>query len=326
MSFSREVKLELCQNEMSGGCKKAFISAIIKMNSSLGISNTGLSINIAFENVTVIKNIYETLKELYNVESQIVVSRQMKLKKNNVYTLKIVDRALDVLEDLKLMKNMEFIDDIDEIYYSSSENRKSYIAGSFIAAGTVNSPNNSNYHLEIQSNNKKHLQNLKKMIDYVNKGRYPLDINFKMIKRRNNYVLYLKSSREILDFLKYMGAVKNTINFLDVTTQRDFINSINRMNNMDVANEQKVQKAAQEQVDLINLIENTLGLNKLEPKLREVAKLRLENPDASLVELCDIYNENNLDSITKSGLNHRFRKIREIASKIKIRGEKNGKK
>lgn len=321
MSFSREVKQELIQSDWEVSCKKATISAIIKMNSTLGISSTGLSINISFENVTIIKNTYEILKELYDIESQIVVSKQMKLKKKNVYTLKITDKALEILGDLKLMKDMEFLDDIDEIYYRDNEVRKAYIVGSFIAAGTVNSPTNSNYHLEIQSNNEKHLQNLKKMIDYVNKGKYPLDINFKMIKRRNNYVLYLKSSREILDFLKYMGAIKNTINFLDVTTQRDFINSINRMNNMDVANEQKAQAAAQKQIELINVINETMGLDKLEPKLREIARLRLTNPEASLVELCNIYNENHRDSITKSGMNHRFRKIREIASKIKIRGE-----
>lgn len=324
MSFSRDVKVELCQNELSECCKKAFISAIIKMNSTLSISNKGISINISFENVTIIRYIYEILKELYKIETQIVVSRQMRLNKGNVYTLKIIDQALMVLDDLKLMNGYEFKADIAKEYYKNSCCRQAYIAGSFVAAGSVNSPQKSNYHLEIQSSDKDHLQNLQKMIDYMNKGKYPLDINFKMIKRRNNYVLYLKSSREIVDFLNYLGAINCTFKFEDVRMQRDFVNSINRMNNMDVANEQKVQKASEQQIEIIKKIDKYLGIDKLDSKLKEIALIRLNNPDASLNELCDIYNKNNVDQISKSGINHRFRKIKEIANKINTRGDESG--
>jgi len=324
MSFSRDVKIELSQNELSGCCKKAFISAIIKMNSSLGISNSGMSINISFENVTIIRKVYEILKEIYQIETQIIVSKQMKLNKGNIYTLKIVDQALEILDDLKLMDSFEFKHEISKDFEKSSCCRKAYIAGSFVAAGSVNSPEKSNYHLEIQTDDKVHLDNLKKLIDQVNKGKYPLDINFKMIKRRNNYLIYLKSAREIVDFLNYLGAINCTFRFEDVRMQRDFVNSINRINNMDVANEQKTQKAAKNQIEMIEKIDKFVGIDKLETKLKEIALIRLENPEASLVELCEIYNKHNNEQISKSGMNHRFRKIKEIANKINVRGEENG--
>ncbi len=170
MSFSRDVKIELCQKELPECCKKAFISAIIKMNSSLGISNQGMSINISFENVTIIRYVYEALKEMYQIKTQIVVSKQMGLKKNNVYTLKIVDKAIDILNDLKLMDNFEIRSDIAFEYISKQCCRRATIAGCFVAAGSVNSPQKANYHLEIQSNDKQYLENLLRVIEHVNKG------------------------------------------------------------------------------------------------------------------------------------------------------------
>ncbi|MDL2212203.1 DNA-binding protein WhiA [Erysipelotrichaceae bacterium OttesenSCG-928-M19] len=324
MSFSREVKVELCQNELPKCCKKAFISAIIKMNSSLGINNKGMSINISFENVAIIRYIYEILKELYEIDTQIVVSKQMRLKKGNIYTLKIIDKALFILDDLKLMDGYQFKNSIDESFIKESCCRKAYIAGSFVAAGSVNSPQNSNYHLEIQSDDQAYLNNLNSLINYVNKGKYPLNINFKLIKRRKNYVLYLKSSVEIVDFLNYLGAINATFKFEDVRLQRDFVNSINRMNNMDVANEQKAQQAAFKQIEYIKKIDKYLGIDKLEDKLKEIAILRLENPEASLTELCEVYNKNNINKISKSGMNHRLRKIKERAIQINLRGDENG--
>lgn len=325
MSFSREVKLELCQNQIEGCCKKAFISAIIKMNSTMIINNNGISINISFESVAIIRYIYEILKDVYQIETQIVVSKQMKLKKNNTYTLRIVNKALEILNDLKLMDNMCFSSKINDIYYDNECCHRNYLAGSFVAAGSVNSPDKANYHLEIQSDDYEYLNNLANFISLINKGKYPLDINFKMVKRRNNYLLYLKSAREIVDFLNYIGATNNTFKFEDVRMQRDFINSLNRMNNMDVANEQKIQKAANKQLEYIKIINDNIGIDKLDDKLLRIINLRLENSEASLLELCEAYNNRYDDKITKSGMNHRFRKIKEIATNQELRGVYNGK-
>lgn len=326
MSFSRDVKVELCQNDLSFNCKKAFLSAIIKLNSNLGISQKGVSINISFENVTIVRYIYEIIKEIYNIETQMIVTKKLKLNKGNIYTLKLVDKALEILDDLSLMDGFAFRHDIALHVIENEDERKAYLAGSFVAAGSINSPHNSNYHLEIQSPDLAHLENVKAVIELLNKGMYPLDINFKISKRRNNYVLYLKSAREIVDFLNYIGAINSTFKFEDIRLQRDFINSINRMNNMDVANEQKVFKAANSQIELIKLIDDTIGLDALDDKLKVIAKIRLENSEASLNELCEIYNEISVDTISKSGMNHRLRKIKEIAQEIKGRGEASGNK
>lgn len=319
MSFSRDVKTEICANQLGDCCAKAFISAIIRMNSTLTLNNQGASINISFENVSIIKYIYELLKRVYQVETQIIVSKQMKLKKVNIYTLKIVDQAFDILSDLKLVENFVFLKTIPEEYFNDDCCKKAYIAGSFVAAGSVNSPDTTKYHLEISSSEKEHLQQLHKLIKTLNQGKYSLQINFKMMKRRKNYVLYLKSSREIVDFLNYVGATQCTFKFEDIRVQRDFLNSINRMNNMDLANEVKVQKAASQQLAAIKLIDEKLGLDQLDDKLKLVATLRLENPELSLLELCNLYNNISNDQISKSGMNHRLRKLKEIAEQIQIK-------
>lgn len=321
MSFSRDVKLEICQNTLSGCCKKAFISAIIKHNSFLIINNKGINFNISFENATIIKNIYEMLKEIYNIEPQILATKQMKLMKRNRYTLKIGDYSLNILNDLKLLDGFSIKDSIDKEYYNNECCKKAYISGSFVAGGSVNSPTKTKYHLEIQSENETYLKNLLKLINTLNTGRYPLGINFKLSKRRNKYLIYLKSAREIVDFLNYMNATNTTFYFEDVRVRRDYFNSINRVNNMEVANELKTQKAAKKQLEAIKQIESKLGLDKLDIKLRKIAEIRKENEEASLVELCEIYNHNNLEKITKSGMNHRLRKINEIANQINVRGE-----
>ncbi|MDR3214876.1 MAG: DNA-binding protein WhiA [Bacilli bacterium] len=317
MSFSREVKIELCEQEYDLGCKKAFISAIIKMNSSLNISNKGLSVDISFQNATIIKKIYRFLNDIYHEKPQIIVQKNMKLNKTHYYTIRIFNNTLAILEDLKLMDGLAFKSKIDLCYFQNANWAKAYIAGSFVAAGSVNSPSKANYHLEIQSSDLAYLEDLKRLIDLVNKGKYALSINFKIIKRRSNYVLYIKSAREIVDFLNYLQATTSMFNFEDIRMQRDFVNSINRMNNMDVANEQKVQKAANEQIEAINKLITINHLKRLDIGLRNIANLRLKYSDASLSELVSLYEKEYQIKISRSAINHRLKKLKDIALKIK---------
>lgn len=320
MSFSRDVKIELlehCAQEYSQSCKKAFINAIIKMNSSLTINSHGLSVDITFKNATIIKKVYAILSDLYHEKMQLVVRQNMKLKKDHSYTIKIAENTLAILDDLKLMDGFSFKSSIDKSYFNDKELAKAYLAGSFVAAGSVNSPVKANYHLELQSDDGAHLDDLKRLIDLVNKGKYSLDIHFKIIKRRNNHVLYLKSAREIVDFLNYLGAVNSMFNFEDIRMQRDFVNSINRMNNMDVANEQKVQKAANVQLEAINKLIAIDYLKRLEPNIRKVAHLRIKHSEASLSELVALFESEYHERISRSTINHRLNKVKEIANKIK---------
>lgn len=316
MSFAREVKVEICQNNLSDCCKKSFISAIIKMNSSLSINNQNISVNISFTNVAIIKRIYELIKELYNIDTQIIVTKQMKLKKQNHYTLKMVEKSLEILSDLKVMEGFEFMQ-IDKTLVKNPCCKRAYIAGSFVASGSVNSPNTSNYHLEIQGYDIGHIDDLQKLITSLKKGREGLSFNFKKSTRRNAHIIYLKSAYEIVDFLNYVGATVSTFKYEDIRVQRDFMNSINRMNNMDVANEMKTLKAADKQLLDIKTINDHFGITNIDNKLVQVINLRLDNPNASLNELCELYNQTYDEKITKSGMNHRFRKIKDMASKIK---------
>ncbi|MGL4382874.1 MAG: DNA-binding protein WhiA, partial [Bacilli bacterium] len=222
-----------------------------------------------------------------------------------------------ILNDLKVMDGYMLSSTIHPLYYEKECCLKSYIAGVFVAAGSVNAPETSKYHLEIQSSDSAYMHNLSQVLKLLNKRKYPLEIYFKQVKRRNNEVLYLKSAQEIVDFLNYIGALTSTFTFEDVRIQRDFINSLNRVNNMDLANEVKVVNAANRQLEDIMLIDRKIGLDKIEAKLREVALIRIEHPQASLIELCEVYNQHNIDKISKSGMNHRLRKITTIAKEIK---------
>lgn len=314
MSFSKDVKNEICHNDIELSCKRSFISAIIKTNANLVINNSGLGLSISFENISITRTIFKMIKELYQVDIQIMVTKQMKLKKLDMYTLKISQDALKILEDLKLLENFNFTSKINKDIVDDEDKKRSYLSGVFVSIGSVNSPETSNYHLEIQSTDEVYLKNLLKLLK-------TLHLNFKIAQRRKSTVLYLKASSEIVDFLYYLNATQSAFKFEDLRIERDYLNNINRLTNIDVANEMKVQKAANQQIEYIKTIEEYYGLDKLEVKIKRIAKLRVENPEASLVELTEIYNDQFPDKISKSGMNHRFRKIKEIALKINIRGD-----
>ena len=177
--------------------------------------------------------------------------------------------------------------------------------GAFISCGTVTDPN-KNYHLELVVPFMKLSQDLFKLISDTG-------IQTKTVVRKGSHVIYIKDSENIEDFLTLIGAQLSSLQIMSVKIQKDMRNKINRKVNFECANIERSVKAGMAQVDAINLIKERQGLDTLPPEYKELALLRLDNPDMSLKQLGDALSE----PLSRSGVKHRLDKIVEISSKLK---------
>lgn len=307
-SFARKVKEEVVFNEFDFMSKKAMLFAILKLNGSLSLSKEGLVIIIRTENAKIASKIHKMLKDVYNPRIEFVVTRKMKLNKNNIYTIK-VDKAKEILDDLSLLRNDSFKEEIIKRIIYNDETKRAFLAGAFLARGSVNSPNTSNYHLEIACDNEDYASFLNQLMD-------SFGLNSKSTKRRNKYIVYLKSAEKIGDFLRAIGTSKSVMEFEGTRINRSMNNTINRWNNCDIANEVKAFATARQQIENIKVIEMFMGLDMLDEKTKTIALLRKDNPEMSLIKLCDEYYNLTGQTISKSGLHHRFKKIEEQAKKL----------
>ena len=232
----------------------------------------------------------------------------MKLKKNNVYILKVT-KAREILDDLSLMDGLGFNQIPNPKIIEKECCTRAYLAGAFLSCGSVNNPETSNYHLEMSFNEEEFAQFI---ADLINR----FELNAKIIKRRNKYVVYLKSSEKIGDFLRAIGASQSVMNFESTRIDRSMSNTVNRWNNCDIANEMKSMATANKQLKDIETVDMFLGLDMLDEKTRAVALIRKKYPELTLNELTEVYYEETGQTISKSGLHHRFKKISEEAKRL----------
>lgn len=311
MSFASETKKEMTQAEVDACCARAELSAIIRMNGTLGFSNKNLSLDIQTENAAIARRIYTLIKRVYSIQVELLVRKKMKLKKNNVYITRIREGTREILGDLHIMNDgYEFSNEIHDDLISNECCKRSYLRGAFLAGGSVNNPETSSYHLEIYTLYKEHSDALVQLMNGY-------ELNAKTIERKKGFVAYLKEAEKIADFLSLVGAHQALLKFEDVRIIRDMRNSVNRLVNCETANLNKTIGAALRQVENIRFIENAIGLDQLPEKLREIARLRVEYQDVTLKELGEMVSAG---SVSKSGVNHRLRKLDEIAEALR-RGE-----
>lgn len=184
--------------------------------------------------------------------------------------------------------------------------KRAFIRGAFLEAGSITDPNKS-YHFEIVCKSMKQAQFLQNVI---NDG---FDLNSKIVERKEHFVVYIKEGEEIVEMLNIMEGFVSLMNLENVRILKEMRNSINRKVNCETANLLKTINSASKQVMDIQLIQDTVGIDSLPATLRDMAAVRLENPNASLKELGELMDP----PVGKSGVNHRLRKIAEIAEKIK---------
>lgn len=306
MSYASEVKKELTTLEVHFGNAKAELMALIRMNGSLGLSNHRFILNVQTENPATARRIYSLLKQFYDVESELLVRRKMKLKKNNLYIVRLNKGSDYVLKDLDILDGFQLKETVPLDFLDDDAKVRSYLRGAFLSTGSVNNPETSSYHLEIYSLYEDHNQTICEMMN-----RYGL--NARTAKRRSGYITYLKEAEKIADFLSLIGATSSMLKFEDIRIMRDMRNSVNRIVNCENANFNKVADAANRQIESIKYLDKKIGLNNLPVKLQEIAIARMAHPEVSLKELGELVPGG---PISKSGVNHRLRKIMEQAEKM----------
>ncbi|MNP02434.1 Sporulation transcription regulator WhiA [compost metagenome] len=307
MSFAAETKKELTRVEGQTCCEKAELSALIRMNGSVQLSNKKVILDISTENAAIARRIYSLIKKYFQAHTELLVRKKMRLKKNNVYIVRIPTQVQEILKELNIVsEGFLFTQDIQPQLIRKKCCKKAYLRGAFMAGGSVNNPEGSSYHLEIYSMYEDHCKALVGLANEFN-------LNARFIERKKGFVLYIKEGEKIIEFLSLIGAHQSLFKFEDVRIMRDMRNSVNRIVNCETANLNKTISAAVRQIDNIKLLQREVGLESLPEKLREVAEVRLVHPDMNLKEVGEMLK----GTVSKSGVNHRLRKIDEMADKIR---------
>lgn len=312
MSFSTETKEELTRiNNNSDSEDIAELSAIIRMSSSISLAgNMKISLKVTTELNAIARRVFTFLKKNYNITTTITVNKNQMLKKNNSYVLTVTPEmgASKILTDLGVLESeRSFIpkNEIPSNLVTEVGEAYAYLRGAFLGGGSINDPE-KNYHMEFVANNEDYARELSELIN--SNG-----FNSKIIARKNHFVVYLKESEQISDLLTMMGASSAMMKLQNVKIKKERRNNVNRLANCETANISKTVDASVRQVESILIIQKTIGISKLPKSLQEMAILRLENPNASLKDLGELFTP----PLGKSGVNHRLKKIEEIASKYK---------
>lgn len=307
MSFSSEVKKELIRTEHENQCAEAELAAIIRMNGLISTNGTDTGLDIQTESAAIARRIFTLLKQVFTGSVELLVRKKMRLKKNNIYIVRVNEAANELLETLQIDHEGDGFEQTDLVATLKSDDcRRAYLRGAFIARGSINNPETSSYHLEIFNLDQDHNQILREIMNIY-------DLRARELQRRNGYIVYMKEANKIADFLRIIGANKALFKFEDVRIVRDMRNSVNRIVNCETANLNKTISASVRQVENIKLIENTVGLDHLPERLQEIAKVRLKHPEVTLQELGKLVPSGEL---SKSGVNHRLKKIEEIAQSL----------
>lgn len=307
-SFTSEIKKELIRIEADDCCNKAELAAIIRMNGLLSMSPPNDTLDIQTESAAIARRIFTLIKKYFSGTVELIVRKKIKLKKNNVYIVRIKNDVSDLLDYLQIDYEDDGFEQSDlQIAYPKDCCKRAYLRGAFIARGSINNPETSSYHLEIFNLDLDHNQILNELLNVY-------ELRARELQRRNGYIVYIKEADKIAEFLRIIGANKALFKFEDVRIVRDMRNSVNRIVNCETANLNKTISASVRQVESIKLIDQIIGLDSLPDKLREIAETRLKHPEVPLKELGELLPSGKL---SKSGVNHRLKKLEEIAESIK---------
>lgn len=311
-SFTKVIKEELSQASVTDDDRNiSILSAFVKSNGSFLIRNGSKILEIETENVKIFRYIYEIIKFYFkDIKTNFLYRKNLKLHKNTKYILEIYEPE-EVLKKLCI----DFLDTkVSSSLVNSQDKLSGYFAGLFLSSGSCNNPSSTNYHLEISFKDEEYANEILKLTRKIKSCVF----NFKIINRRNSFVLYLKKSDLISDFLAFIEASKSCLMFENVRVNRDFSNSTNRLMNCDTYNYKKSVESSQKQIEDIKLIDEKLGINNItNVKIKLLCTLRLDHPDATYSELAEFMSAELESTVSKSNVNHLFRSIKIFAEKFK---------
>ena len=305
MSFTSKIKTEISNDVYGLSENMAELSAIL--NISVKIDND--KFEIYTENISVAKRIYKLLKEIYHIEVKINPGEVNTLRGNKLIVLTVKDKVNLILNDLCIIKENERIYVPSLYLIDELKDKQSYLRGVFLMCGSINDPKTSRYHCEFVITNYD-------TAFYVNNLLNEMNFKSKLIKRDKNYMVYIKEAERISDFIKMLNATNALFYYEDIRIYRDHKNMTNRLNNCEQANVDKSIKASNEQLKLIAKLKSLIDIDLLDDKIKEICFYKEKYPESSMAELAQIISSETEKTISKSCVNHRFRKIKEIIDNI----------
>lgn len=305
MSFTSTVKNEVSKIELNDIEKITFLSSLIQ-NQDISYNH----IRIKTENVNVARRCFTLIKELYNVTCLITVRKGYNFNKNYIYIIEVNQKVSQILNNLGLEFNKKLLSVPMNFIIDDIDLKRAYIMGAFLISGSINDPKKSRYHLEFTVEKKEYASFLSNLLNNFN-------LNSKVIKKDNKYMLYIKEAEKISDFLRIINATNALLYYEDIRIYREQKNMTNRLNNCEQANVDKTIMASSELIKAIEVLKNNDILDLLDDKEKIVIEYREKYPDSSLKELSEIITLETGNKITKSGLYHRINKIKLMASNLK---------
>ena len=313
MSFSSSVKDELSR-QMPGArhCQIAETAAILSLCGRVKISASDhFWIEIHTENVAVARKYFTLLKKTFNIRTDVSISSGINPGRSRTYIVAVREHeeALKVLQAVKLINSQGEIGEnlslIRNVVLQNACCRRAFIRGAFLAAGSISAPEKF-YHFEIVCPTEPKAEQLKNIIA-------TFDIEAKIVPRKKYYVVYIKEGSQIVDILNVMEAPVSLMELENIRIVKEMRGSVNRQVNCETANINKTVSAAVKQIEDIRFIQSVAGLSGLPESLQEMARIRLERPEATLKELGEALEP----PVGKSGVNHRLRKLSLVAEELR---------
>lgn len=307
MSFTTTIKEEISRIKNTRSESISELSGFLRNNGTC----TDTTIDLVTENATVAKRIYQLIKDIYDVTCEIESRSNVNFSKNNLYLIMINEKVDFILKDLSILdEDDNFLEIPKEFVLGSEEEVRAYLRGVFLSKGSINDPKTARYHMELIIEEGKEAKFISNLLN-------SFELNSKVLSRDKGYMIYMKEAEKIGDFLRIISAHQAVLYFEDIRIYRDHKNMTNRLNNCEQANTDKIIATAVKQIEDINYLKENLGIELLDSKTKEIIEYRIKYPEASLLELSEIISYETGKPITKSGLNHRFRKIRELVNRMK---------
>ena len=304
MSFTSNIKNEISNIEYSDSEKMAELSAIL----NIGVKLYNDRFEIYTENISVARRIYKLIKETYHVNIEMDTSGVNSLRKNKLVLLIVKEKVDLILSDLCILENNNRLYVPHSYLIDEQKDKMAYLRGVFVMCGSINDPKTSRYHAEFVISNEQ-------TANFVNNLLNELMFNSKVIKREKSFMVYIKESEKISDFIKLLNAMTSLFYYEDIRIYRDHKNMTNRLNNCEQANVDKSLNASNEQLELINKIRSMYDFDLLDEKIKIICIYKEKYPDSSMAELAEIISSETERPITKSCINHRFRKMKEMVNK-----------
>lgn len=296
MTFTTKVKEEIAFINPDPIEARIILAAYLNISSKIAKKE----ITFVIENAKIARRIYSIIKETYNININITIRFQKRFRAKQIYILKVNQKVDLIINDLKTIKNN----------LSSNEEKIAYLKGSFLGSGNISDPSTSGYHFEILASEKKEATFINKLLNSFN-------LKSKVIIRDNGHMIYIKTSEAISDILKMFNAINSLFYFEDIRIYKDHKNMVNRLNNCELANQEKVIETGLKQLENIRYLQENDLVDLLDEKTKEVIKYRVSYPEVSYDELAKIISSETEKKVTKSYINHHFIKINELVKRSK---------